>query len=44
MEYLGYILTCTGIKPHPKKVEAILAISPPKQGKDLRKFLDMVQY
>jgi hypothetical protein len=29
MEYLGYILTHTGIKPHPKKVKAILAISPP---------------
>ncbi len=24
MEYLEYILTCTGIKPQPKKVEAIL--------------------
>ncbi len=44
MEYLGYILTCTGIKPQPKKVKANLAISPPKQIKDLRKFLDMVQY
>ena len=34
----------TGIKPQPKKAEVILAISPPKQVKDLRKFLGMVQY
>ena len=43
-EYLGYILTRTGIKPQLKKVQAILAITPPKQVKDLRKFLGMVQY
>ena len=43
-EYLGYILMRTGIKPQPKKVEAILPFSPPKQVKDLRKFLGMVQY
>ena len=28
-EYLGYILTRTGIKPQPKKVQAILAITLP---------------
>jgi hypothetical protein len=44
MEYLVYVLTHTGTKPHPKKVKAILAISPPKQVKDLCKFLGMVQY
>jgi hypothetical protein len=43
-EYLWYILTRTGIKPQPKKVQAILAITPPKQVKDLRSFLGMVQY
>ena len=43
-EYLGYILTRTGIKPQPKKVETILAIIPPKQVKDLRRFLGMAQY
>ena len=43
-EYLGYILTRTGIKPQPKKVQAILAITAPKQVKDLRSFLGMVQY
>ena len=43
-EYLGYILTRTGIKPQPKKVQAVLAISMPKTVKDLRSFLGMVQY
>eukprot|EP00804_Cyclotella_cryptica_P008089 CCRYP_004582-RA/>CCRYP_004582-RA protein AED:0.31 eAED:0.25 QI:0/0/0/1/0/0/2/0/310 len=43
-EYLGYTLTRTGIKPQQKKVQAILAISLPKNVKDLRKFLGMVQY
>eukprot|EP00804_Cyclotella_cryptica_P010824 CCRYP_008760-RA/>CCRYP_008760-RA protein AED:0.09 eAED:0.26 QI:0/0/0/1/0/0/2/0/511 len=43
-EYLGYILTRTGIKPQPNKVQVILAITPPKQIKDLHRFLGMVQY
>ena len=43
-EYLGYILTRTGIKPQPKKVQAVLAINTPKSVKDLRSFLGMVQY
>ena len=29
MEYLGYILTKTGIKPQPNKVKALLAITLP---------------
>ena len=44
IEYLGYILTRQGIKPQPKKVEAILALTPPSNVKDLRRFLGMVQY
>ena len=43
-EYLGYVLTRTVIKPQPKKVQAILALTPPRQVKDLRRFLGMVQY
>ena len=43
-EYLGYILTRTSIKPQPKKVQVILASTPPKQVKDLCRFLGMVQY
>jgi hypothetical protein len=41
-EYLGYILTIGGIKPQPKKMQAILALNPPKSVKDLRRFLGMV--
>ena len=44
MEYLGYTLTHDGIKHQQTKVQAILAITLPKQVKDLRSYLDMVQY
>jgi hypothetical protein len=43
-EYLGYVLTRDGIKPQPKKVQAILALTPPQNVKQLRRFLGMVQY
>ncbi len=43
-DYLGYILTKDGIKPQPNKVQAILALAPPKGVKDLSRFLGMVQY
>ncbi len=39
LEYLGYILTRGGIKHQPKKVQAILALNPPKNVKELRHFL-----
>ena len=44
IEYLGYILTREGIKPQPKKVQAILTLKPPNTVKELRHFLGMVQY
>jgi hypothetical protein len=44
IEYLGYILTRGRIKPQPKKVQAILALNPPNNIKELRHFLGMVQY
>jgi hypothetical protein len=44
IEYLGYILTRDGIKPQSNKLQAILAIQPPKEMKHLRHFLGMVQY
>ena len=43
-EYLGYVLTREGIKQQPKKVEAILALTPPQNVKQLHRFLGMVQY
>jgi hypothetical protein len=44
IEYLGYILTREGIKPQPKKVQAMLALNLPNNVKELRHFLRMVQY
>ena len=44
IEYLGYIHTREGIKPQPKKVQAILAFNPPHNVKELQHFLGMVQY
>ena len=43
-EYLGYVLTRVGIKPQPKNVEAIIALTPLQNVKQLRRFLGMVQY
>jgi hypothetical protein len=43
-EHLGYILARDGIKPQPKKVQAILALNPPNNVKILQQFLGMVQY
>jgi hypothetical protein len=44
IEYLGYILTREGIKPQPMKVQAILALNLPNNIKELKNFLEMVQY
>ena len=44
LEYLGYELTPAGIKPQPKKVEAISRILPPRNKRQLRHFLGMVNY
>jgi hypothetical protein len=44
IEYLGYILTRDGIKPHSNKVQTILGIQPLQNVKELRHFLGMVQY
>ena len=44
IEYLGYILTREGIKPQPKKVQAILTLNLPNNIKELRHFVGMVQY
>ncbi len=44
IEYLDYILPREGIKPQPKKVQAILALNPPNNVMELRHFLGIVQY
>ena len=40
----GYWLTRDGIQPQPKKVEAILRLSPPKTKCQLRHLLGMINY
>ena len=44
IEYLGYIITKEGIKPQPKKVQAILDMQCPSTKTEVRHFLGMVQY
>jgi hypothetical protein len=44
LEYLGYWLTRRGLQPQPKKVEAILRLTPPKLKRQLRRFLGMVNF
>ena len=44
LDYLGYYITCTGIHPQPKKVEAIQRLELPKTKCQLRHFLGMVNY
>ena len=44
LEYLGYWVTREGVQPVPKKVEAIHNIAPPRNKKELRGFIGMVNY
>ncbi len=44
MEYLGYIITTEGVKPNPKKVQAILDMQRPTNKTEVRHFVGMVQY
>ena len=44
LEYLGYWISREGIRPLPKKVEAILRIAEPKTRKELRGFIGIVNY
>ena len=44
VEYLGYQLTTDGIGPQPKKIEAMERILPPKNCKQLKRFLGMINF
>ena len=44
LEYLGYWISREGIRPLPKKVEAILRIAEPKSRRELRGFIGIVNY
>ena len=43
-DYLGYHVTCDGVIPIPKKVEAIQALAVPKTRKKLRQFIGMINF
>ena len=44
IEYLGYVIDRQGIKPCDSKVQTILDLQPPKNLKELRRTLGMVQF
>ena len=44
IEYLGFWVTRNGISPMPEKVKAIVNIARPKNRKELRRFIGLVNY
>ena len=44
LAYLGFWLSREGIKPIPKKIDAIMKIAPPQTKKELRHFIGMINY
>ena len=44
VKFLGHILTSTGIKPVPEKIEAIRNFSRPRNLKELRGFLGLINF
>ena len=44
IDYLGYIVTPEGVKPNPKKIEAIKSMQRPTTVTEVRRLIGMVQY
>ena len=44
VSYVGHLLSADGVKPDPLKVEAIKAMPPPGDRKELQRFLGVVTY
>ena len=44
VEYLGYQLTTDGIRPQPKKIEAMERVLSPQNSKQLKRFLGMINF
>ncbi len=44
IDYLGYIVTPEGVKPNPKKIDAIMSMQRPTTVTEVRRLIGMVQY
>lgn len=44
VRYIGHILTADGVKPDPRKIEAINELESPTNKKGLQQFLGMINY
>ena len=44
IRFYGHVFSPSGVKPDPKKVEAICNASPPQNASDIKSFLGMTQY
>eukprot|EP00644_Phytophthora_capsici_P017048 jgi/Phyca11/130304/e_gw1.92.143.1 len=44
IEYLGYLLSTEELKALPNKMEAITAIAPPRTRRELRRFVEMINF
>ena len=44
LPYIGHIITEQGIKPDPKKINAIQEMKPPKDSDEIRRFLGHINY
>jgi hypothetical protein len=44
VSYIGHILSCDGIKPDPKKIEAITKMPPPEDKKGVERLLGTINY
>ncbi|XP_066969141.1 uncharacterized protein [Macrobrachium rosenbergii] len=44
VKYIGHLLTKDGVRPDPKKIEAINCLKAPNDVKSLKRFLGMVNY
>ena len=44
ISYVGHVLSKDGIKPDPKKTEAITEMSAPKNKEEVQRFLGMLTY
>ena len=44
VEYLGHLITPSGLKPNPRLVSAVQEFQPPKDVRELRRFLGLTSY